>query len=447
MIEASEAEESLDRALADRDLRAVSAQLTGMSEHRVVRYIERAPNRRAAIVFRLLGKDLAVDVFERLDPSVQSELFLGLQDRDVADLFAELDPDDRVSLMDELPALVARRLMQQLTPRERDLTSVILGHRSGSVGRRMSPEYVSTHPHLTVAETLAVVRRGVADAETIYTLPVTDRAKKLIGVVSLRDLFEAAPEELIADLMSKVHFANATDDEEKVARLCVDLGVLAVPIVDSETRLLGILTIDDAQRMLRQAEEEDTARAGGAEPLRRPYLSTPVARVARARVVWLLVLAMSAILTVQVLEIFEATLEQKVVLALFIPLLTGTGGNTGAQAATTITRALAMGDVRTGDVWRVMANEVRVGAMLGLLLGTLGLTLAGLVYGLATGVVIGSTLFCVCSMAATVGGVMPLIAKKIRVDPAVFSTPFITTFCDATGLVIYFTIAKIVLGI
>lgn len=447
MIEAFAAEGSLDRALADRDLRAVSAQLTGMSEHRIVGYIERAPNRRAAVVFRLLAKDTAVDVFLRLDPLVQGELFLGLQDRDVADLFTELDPDDRVSLMDELPALVARRLMQKLTAREREMTAVILGHRSGSIGRRMSPEYVSTHPHLTVAETLDVVSRRVADAETIYTLPVTDRDKRLVGIVSLRDLFESVPEQLISEAMSKAHFARADDDEEAVARLCIDLGVLAMPIVDSETRLLGILTSDDAYRMLRQAEEEDVARAGGAEPLRRPYLSTPVVRVARARVVWLLVLAMSAILTVQVLEIFETTLEQKVVLALFIPLLTGTGGNTGAQAATTITRALAMGDVRTGDVWRVMLNEVRVGAMLGLLLGSLGLALAGFVYGLPTGVVIGSTLFCVCAMAATVGGVMPLLAKKLRVDPAVFSTPFITTFCDATGLVIYFTIAKVVLGI
>ncbi|HEY5222859.1 MAG TPA: magnesium transporter [Microbacteriaceae bacterium] len=198
-------------------------------------------------------------------------------------------------------------------------------------------------------------------------------------------------------------------------------------------------------RSWKDAESEDAARTGGTEPLRRPYLSTSVFSITRSRVVWLLVLAVSAILTVQVLGIFEATLEQKVVLALFIPLLTGTGGNTGAQAATTITRALAMGDVRPRDIGRVAFREVRVGAMMGLLLGVLAFVIAALFYGVPTASVIGLTLLAVCTMAATVGGAMPIIAKWLRVDPAVFSTPFITTFCDATGLVIYFTIAKAIL--
>lgn len=446
-METQSTEESLSAALARRDLVAVSRMLEQLDGRQLVELVQRSSQRRAAVLFRLLSKDVAIEVFERLDPSLQGELFLGLRDREVTDLFAELDPDDRVVLMDELPAVVARRLMQQLDSRERDLTGVILGHQPGSVGRRMSPEYVSAHPHLTVGQTLDVVRRRVAAAETIYTLPVTDGDKRLVGVLSLRDLFEASTEESIAEVMGPVHHARATDDAEEVARRCVRLGVLALPIVDSERRLLGILTVDDAQRILEQAEDEDTARAGAREPLRRPYLSTSVGGVARARVVWLLVLAMSAILTVQVLEVFEATIEQKVVLALFIPLLTGTGGNTGSQAATTITRALAMGDVRTGDVGKVMLRELQVGVMLGMLLGLLGLGLTSLVYDTETGLVIGLTLLCVCSMAAAVGGVMPMIAKALRVDPAVFSTPFITTFCDATGLLVYFMIAKTVMGI
>lgn len=440
-------EEALTGALARRDLVAVSRLLEHLGGREVVELVQRSSPRRAAVIFRLLPKDVAVEVFEHLDPRLQGELFLGLRDREVTELFAELDPDDRVLLIDELSAVVARRLMQQLDPLERELTAVILGHHPGSVGRRMSPEYVSAHPHLSVRETLDVVRRRVAAAETIYTLPVTDRDKRLVGVLSLRDLFEVSPEESVDRLMAQAHFARATDDAEEVARLCVRLGVLALPIVDSEKRLLGILTVDDAQRILDRAEEEDTARAGAREPLRRPYLSTSVGGVARARVVWLLALAVSAILTVQVLEVFEATIEQKVVLALFIPLLTGTGGNTGSQAATTITRALAMGDVRTSDVWAVMLRELQVGAMLGALLGLLGFSLTSLVYDTETGLVIGLTLLCVCSMAAAVGGVMPMIAKKLRVDPAVFSTPFITTFCDATGLLVYFMIARTVLGI
>jgi magnesium transporter len=210
---------------------------------------------------------------------------------------------------------------------------------------------------------------------------------------------------------------------------------------------VGILTIDDAARILKQEESEDAARQGGVEPLRRSYLGTPIRQLVRSRVVWLLVLAVGATLTVQVLDTFEATLAQMTVLALFVPLLIGTGGNTGNQAATTVTRSLALGEVSPRDVLRVLSREIRVGFCLGLLLGTLGFVIAGLIYEWHVGLVIGLTLVAVCTVAASVGGMMPLAARAIRVDPAVFSNPFITTFVDATGLVIYFLIAKTVLGL
>ena len=220
-----------------------------------------------------------------------------------------------------------------------------------------------------------------------------------------------------------------------------------MPIVDHTERLVGILTFDDAQDIVEEEDSEDSARAGGAEPLQQPYMSTPLVKIMRSRIVWLLVLAVSALLTVQVLDAFEGTLEKAVVLSLFIPLLTGTGGNTGNQAATTVTRALALGDVRKRDIAQVMWRELRVGLMLGITLGTLGLVLATLVYGSDIGFVIGLTLLSVCAMSATVGGAMPIVAKTVGADPAVFSNPFISTFCDATGLIIYFLIAKTILGI
>jgi magnesium transporter len=210
---------------------------------------------------------------------------------------------------------------------------------------------------------------------------------------------------------------------------------------------VGILTVDDALRVLEDADTEDQARIGGTEPLRRPYLSTPVSSIVRARVVWLLVLAIGATLTVQVLEVFEATLGEMVVLTLFIPLLIGTGGNTGNQAATTVTRALALNDVRPRDILRVLAREVRVGLLLGLLLGTLGFAAAALFYDPPLGLTIGLTLLSICTMAATVGGAMPLLARAVHADPAVFSNPFITTFIDATGLLLYFLIARLILNI
>lgn len=218
-------------------------------------------------------------------------------------------------------------------------------------------------------------------------------------------------------------------------------------MVDHEDRLVGILTVDDALVILEEAESEDLARMSGTEPVRGHYLATSIGRLVRSRVIWLLVLAIGASLTVQVLEIFEATLSQMIVLSVFVPLLIGTGGNTGNQAATTVTRALALGEVRGRDWWRVVRREMAVGALLGVTLGGLGFVITGLLYGLGIGSVIGLTLLTVCTVAATVGGTMPLVAKAVHADPAVFSNPFISTFIDATGLLVYFGIAKVILGI
>ena len=239
----------------------------------------------------------------------------------------------------------------------------------------------------------------------------------------------------------------AHESAEEAARRCADRKRLALPIVDTEDRLVGLLTVDDALRILEEADSEDQARMGGSEPLRRPYLATPVYEIVASRVVWLLVLAVGATLTVRVLEGFEDTIASMVVLSVFVPLLIGTGGNTGNQAATTVTRAFALGDVRPRDVLKVVFREARVGAMLGVLLGSLGFAIAGFVYEWSIGAVIGLTLVSICTLAATVGGVMPLVGKKLGIDPAVFANPFITTLVDATGLIIYFLIAKSVLGI
>ena len=311
----------------------------------------------------------------------------------------------------------------------------------------MSPEVLALSPGMTVREALAHVRAHAEEPETIYMLPVVDGSRVLLGVLGLRRLFVAEEDLLVGDLAHEAVRAAATDDRELVARRFFDAKLLAMPIVDGEDRLVGILTVDDAVDILEQENHEDSARTGGSEPLPRSYLSTPILRVVRSRIVWLLVLAISAILTVQVLEIFEDRLDQVVILALFIPLLTGTGGNTGNQAATTVTRALAVGEVRVRDLPRVVWRELRVGAVLGAVLGSLGFVVAGLVYGMAIGTVMGLTLMSICTMAAIVGGLMPLVAKKVGADPAVFSNPFISTFCDATGLIIYFSIATAVLGL
>lgn len=413
----------------------------------IVALVERQNNVRAAVVLRLLPRDKSIEVFDALDSAHQADIIDELGNADVYAFFDELDPDDRVSLLDELPAEIADRLLRSLDKTERDVTGVVLGYPKGSVGRRMSPEVPEIYREMTVDEALAKLRATADGVETIYTLPVTRKDRRLVGVVSFRELFMARGNRMVEDLMREPVFAYAYDDAEETARWFLPLDLLAMPIVDESKRLVGLLTWDDATDIVEEEDSEDSARAGGTEALQQPYMSTPLLKLVRSRIVWLLVLAISALLTVQVLDAFEETLAAAVVLSLFIPLLTGTGGNTGNQAATTVTRALALGDVRKKDILAVMWRELRVGMLLGAVLGLLGVGLATLAYGFDIGLVIGITLFLVCSMSATVGGMMPILAKAVGADPAVFSNPFISTFCDATGLIIYFFIAKTVLGI
>jgi len=437
----------IKRALSAGDLATADAEAQLLTPLRTISVLERLPANQRAVLYRLLPKEQAADVFEELSPVMQKDLINSLHDEEVAAAFADLDPDDRVALLDEVPASVASTLLQGLSPQQRELTSDILGYPKGSIGRRMSPEVVGTDPDVTAAWALSDVRRVLDYAETVYTLPVTDHDRVLLGVVSLRDLMRARADVTVAQIMRPADFANVNDSAEDAARLCAEGRHLALPVVDGDQRLVGILTVDDALQILEEADSEDQARIGGSETLRQPYLSTSVATLVRSRVVWLLVLAIGAALTVQVLDTFESTLAEAVTLALFVPLLIGTGGNTGNQAATTVTRALALKDVSPGDVAKVLGREFRVGLSLGLILGTIGFTLTTIIFDRGIGCVIGLTLVSVCTMAATVGGVMPLLAKAVRADPAVFSNPFITTFVDATGLVIYFLIAKAILHI
>lgn len=421
--------------------------LARVPRQELIAIVERQNALRAALALRLLPRQKSIAVFDALDAKHQADIIDELGNADVYEFFDELDPEDRVALLDELPAEIADRLLRSLTQTQRDVTGVILEYTKGSVGRRMSPEVPNIHPEMSMEDALRTLRDNADELETIYTVPVTRKDRRLVGVVSLRELFTAERGILIEDIMNEPVYAYATADAEETVRWFLPLDMLALPIVDDSHRLVGLLTWDDATDIMEEADSEDSARSGGTEALQQPYLSTPLLKLVRSRILWLLVLAVSALLTVRVLDSFEDTLAKAVVLSLFIPLLTGTGGNTGNQAATTVTRALALGDVRTRDLLAVMWRELRVGMLLGAVLGLAGLVLATVIYGLDIGLVIGSTLFLICSMSATVGGLMPIVAKTVGADPAVFSNPFISTFCDATGLIVYFFIAKSVLGI
>lgn len=310
----------------------------------------------------------------------------------------------------------------------------------------MSPELVHAYPDETVTETLDRVKTRGHDAETIYTVPVIDRARVLVGVVSLRDLLLADPAASVETITTRPIFAHADDEAETTAQRCVDRGILAMPVTDREHRLVGVLTIDDAVEVIEQARDTDEARAGPREPLEQPYLVASILAITRPHRVAVRPRGVRDPDGERARDLREHP-RRDGALALFIPLLTGIGENTGSQAATTVTRALAVDDVAPRDVFRVAAKEMRVGITLGVILGLAGFAVASAMYDTDIGTVIGTTILAVCTMAATVGGIMPPIAKSIGVDPAVFSTPFISTFCDAAGLIIYFSIAKAVLGI
>ena len=440
---------SFDELVREGQTQRVAEWLQASTVLEIVDELSRLDRADTAVAFRLLPRDRALDVFEALDPGDQQQVLDGLRDDRVRQIIEALDPDDRARLFDEMPAKVVTRLLGQLSPDERALTTVLLGYPEESAGRLMSPEFVSLRATSTAAEAIEKIRREGLDAETVYALPVLDDHRHLIGITGLRALVLAPPSARVADLMTTdgIHQVTTDTDQEVAARLVREVGLIALPVVDSEGRLVGVITVDDALRVLEDEETEDFTLAGGASPLRTSYLSADVFGLARVRAFWLLLLIVAAAFTVNVLQVFESTLDQVVTLALFIPLITGTGGNSGAQASTAVIRAMAVGEVRLGDLPRIVWRETRVGMLLGLMLGVAAGIPVTFLYDGDLGVVIILTIFVVCTWATTVGSTLPLVARRAGVDPAVVSAPLITTLVDASALIIYFLIAKAILGI
>jgi magnesium transporter len=426
----------VDHWLAVRDLLTVADELARLE-----------PSERA-VVFRLLRKDRASDAFEALSPVHQAELLEALGDTSVHDLFYALDAADRAELLDEMPANVAARLLAQLPPEARRYTNTLLGYPEDSAGRAMSPRYVSIPETMTASDALLRVRAAKLRPREVLVLPVVDATRHLVGVVDLPDVVTADGDTPVGELIrSETYSVPVGEDQEVAARLMQEANLVALPVLDTEDRLVGVLTVDDAMEIIEEEETEDAARAGGAEPISVPYLDAGVFLLARARGTWLLLLIVAAALTVNVLQAFESTLEQVVTLAVFIPLLIGTGGNSGAQAATSVVRAMALGEVRIKDLPRILRRELMVGFLLGLILGAIAYPIVGLVFGWTFAAVVSLTLLALCSWASFAGGLLPVLARQAGIDPAVVSAPLITTLVDASGLIIYFVIARVLLGL
>ena len=435
------------RASTER-LAALDAWLQESGALDIAEELPRLEPPERGLVMRLLARDRALAVFEALDPTHQQEVLEGLRDERFAQLIEDLDPDDRARLLHELPAKVTHRALAGLSIAERSYTAALLGYPDESAGRVMTPEFVSLRGSMTVADAFAKIRRTNVEEETLHNLAVTDDERHLMGMVDLPTLVRARPDARISDLMSEdFPSVRAMEDREIAARLIRDSNVASLPVVDSEDRLVGVVTVDDAMWVLAQEETEDALASAATKPLGRPYLSVSIGRLAARRATWLLILVVGASLTVGVLDRYELTLAEQVTLALFIPLLIGTGGNTGAQATTVVIRAMSMGEVRFSDLPVVVWREARVGVLLGGLLSAMAFLPVGLLYDWQLAGVVSLTLLAICTWATFAGSLLPMVADRAGVDPAVVSAPLITTLVDATGLVIYFAIARLMFSV
>lgn len=441
-------DQDLREALSSGNVGNIATWLEERPPHNIAEEFTRLDSVQAALVWRLLNRDRALEVFEELGVQEQQELLNGMRDQAFREILESMDPDDRARMLGEAPATFAHRVLQGLSAKERAMTASLLGYPEDSVGRVMSPEVVTIPESTPVSDIVKVIKRKGKDAETIDILAVVDRSRKLVGVMELSQVVMADEDLTAGDLADEnAPTLAATDDAEGAARLVQETNRLGLVVVDSETRVLGVLTVDDALELIEEADTEDVARQAATLPSSGHYLSASPIRLAGLRVVWLLILIVAATMTVSVLQLFETSLEAVTALALFIPLLVGTGGNVGAQAATSAVRALAVGEVRPSDALRVAWRESRVGLLLGLVLGALAFGAGWIVAGIPVGLVVGISVILVCIWAATVGSLMPLMARALSIDPAVISAPLVTTLVDATGLVIYFLVAGVILGI
>lgn len=407
------------------------------------------PEALQAIAFRLLPKGRSIEVFEYLDTDTQENLLAEFKRQEFLEIVDQMSPDDRARLFDELPAKVVTRLLDQLSPEERQATALLLGYKPDTAGRIMTPEYISLKQNLTVEQAFDQIRHQAHIAETIYHLYVTESDRRLLGILSLRDLVTAQPEQRIADIMTREVVSVHTDtDQEEVAQIIQRYDFITVPVLDTEDRLVGIITVDDVLDVVQAETTEDIYTLGAVETGDENYFQTNLLTVARRRVVWLFVLLITNTGTISVIQSQEALIEQVVALAAFIPLLIDTGGNVGAQSSTVVIRGLNTEEVRMQNALSIIRREGIAGTLLGIMLGVV-VTLWAYVlqrdWGIA--IAVGSSLMAISLLASVAGASLPFLFKSLKFDPALMSAPFITTIVDVLGVLIYLQIARLILGL
>ena len=413
---------------------------------------EEVPQEHILRLFRFLPKELAAETFVEMDADTQEHLIQSFTDKELHDVLDEMFVDDTVDVIEEMPANVVKRILKHTDPQTRSEINKILNYPKDSAGSIMTIEYVDLKAHMTVAEAFDRIRKTGVDKETVYTCYVTDQNRRLIGITTVKDLLLNDYETKIGDMMeTNVIFVDTALDKEEAANMCDKYDFLAIPVVDKETRLVGIITFDDVIDVIQEENTEDIEKMAAILPSEKPYLKTTAFEIFRNRIPWLMLLMLSATFTGKIISSFEDTLATCVALTAFIPMLMGTGGNSGGQASVTIIRSLSLGDVEMRDVLRILRKEFSVSLFCGISLAVVnfgkmllidrGSIIASGQDPVMISMIVSLTLLATVVCAKLVGSSLPIIVKRFGFDPAVTASPFVTTIVDAISLLIYFVIA------
>lgn len=436
--------EFLMELVEKREFRRLKELLMEMNGIDVASFMEELDSEKTVVIFRMLPKEQATDVFACLPVEKQQHIINSITDHELQAIIDDLFVDDAVDMVEELPASVVKRVLQNAAPDTRALINQFLQYPENSAGSIMTAEYVGLKKHMTVEQSFAYIRKHGVDKETIYTCYVMDETRHLEGVLTVKDLLMNPYETVIGDIMdTHVICAVTTEDQEEVVDRFHKYDLLSLPVVDNENRLVGIVTIDDVVDVMEQEATEDFEKMAAMSPSEKPYLKTGVLQLAKNRIVWLLVLMFSSMITGGVLGKYENAFAAIPLLVTFIPMLTDTGGNAGSQSSTLIIRGMAVGEIEARDMFKVLWKELRVGALVGIVLGAANYLRLILMYPgnemLCMTVVL--SLFVTVVLAKTVGCILPILAKMCKMDPAIMAAPLITTIVDGFSLVIYFQIA------
>lgn len=442
--------EQLLQYVEEHKFRLLREQMAEMNEADIAEFMKELDNNRKVLIFRMLPKELATDVFAFLEPDIQEHIINSITDAEVHKIIEDLFVDDAVDMLEELPATVVKRVMRTATPETRKLINQFLQYPDNCAGSIMTAEYIGLKKYMNVEQAFSYIRAHGVDKETIYTCFVMDGQRRLEGVVTIKDLLMNPYETKIQDIMdTNIIKAVTTEDREEVIELFNKYDLLCLPVVDHEERLVGIVTVDDIVDVMEEEATEDFEKMAAMLPSDKPYLKTSIMELAKNRIVWLTVLMLSSMITGSILTHYEAAFATLPLLVSFVPMLTGTGGNAGSQSSTMIIRCMAIGEVEPKDVLKVMWKEVRVALVVGLILGALNFVRLMFMYPgqLLVCLTVVLSLYITIIMAKSIGCTLPIIAKLLNLDPAIMAAPLISTIVDACSLIIYFKIACHLLNI